>query len=75
MTDQPAKRVTVLGVIALDDHQALGLSIPPDATPEQISTAILKANAEKQAAAIAETEHLKRKVSRPGGDRDRGRSR
>jgi hypothetical protein len=51
-------RIIVLGVLDTTDYDATAISISPDMDPSEIQAAILRANAERAAAAKRESEHL-----------------
>lgn len=56
MSDEPRK--TLIGVIETEQDEALALHIPPGADTATMRAAILKANAERAAAAKRETARL-----------------
>jgi hypothetical protein len=53
-------KITLLGVLDTSDREALAIALNPDTSIAEIQAAILRANAERAAAAKRETEALAR---------------
>jgi hypothetical protein len=62
------KRVTLLGVVALEPGESVAFAIPPDLDPDAIRAAIAAAEAEKRAAAARESERLRKMFLKANAD-------
>jgi hypothetical protein len=52
-------KIIVLGTVSIEPGEVVHFDIPPDASAAEITAAILRANAEKAAAQVAETKKLR----------------
>jgi hypothetical protein len=57
--NEPERRVTLLGVVTVEDGEPIPVFDLPDADPTVLAKAILQAEAEKAAAAAAASEKLR----------------